>query len=75
MEIEIIIVDRDMKKKAQDDIHNLLVGSKDYIESNIVLNIESGVYLFFDFANAIDKKDMRNRLDKVVNYMTKEGNQ
>jgi len=62
----IVIEDRNMDQDSLEGIHEVLKGSPDYLHNNIILNVEDGLYLYFDFENPIDHDEMIRCFHTIV---------
>ena len=60
--------DPTMTKSECEEIHQLLFGSQNYVNSDILLNVDEGLYLNFDFSNSADIGDMFHRLKTLVSH-------
>jgi len=68
--LSIVFEDANFPRDKLDGIHELLRGSPDYVDCQIVLNIEDGLFLSFDFNDKVkDRKDMFKRLKAVIDYI------
>jgi len=74
--LSIEIIDKGMSKEMGQEIHDILAGSQDYVDSNIVLNVDEGLFLSFDFfkdGRVHDMDDMFSRLREVVEFLSVHG--
>lgn len=72
-QLSIVFEKKDFPKEKCEEIHNYLKGSQYYINSDIVLNIDDGLFLSFDFKDEIAYKgEMFALLQQVVNYLRRE---